>query len=85
MELVKLGKKGQITIPKSVLRKTGIREDTSLMVEVDAGGAIVLRQVAVYPIEVYTEERVREFLDESRLSPEDEASLEAFSARRSAT
>lgn len=33
MELVKLGKKGQLTIPKSILRAAGITDETPLLVE----------------------------------------------------
>lgn len=61
MELVKLGKKGQITIPRSVLRSAGLDEDATLMVETTEDGAITLRPVAVYPIEIYSEHRIAEF------------------------
>ncbi|MGH9577737.1 MAG: AbrB/MazE/SpoVT family DNA-binding domain-containing protein, partial [Terriglobales bacterium] len=52
MELVKLGKKGQVTIPKGILKQTGIPEDSPLLVEAAPDGSIVLRPAGVYPIEV---------------------------------
>ena len=61
MELAKIGKKGQLTIPRSLLRAAGITEESRVMLEATADGAIVLRPVAVHPIEMYSDERVREF------------------------
>jgi AbrB family looped-hinge helix DNA binding protein len=68
MEIVKLGKKGQVSIPRSVLRRLGIGEQTLLLVDTTPEGAIILRPAAVYPIEVYSDARVREFAREDRLS-----------------
>ncbi len=61
MELVKLGKKGQITIPKAVLRKVGIREAAPMLVSTTPDGGILLRPAGVYPIEIYSDERMQEF------------------------
>jgi len=61
MELVKLGKKGQVTIPRSILRKVGIQEEGPLLVSTTENGGILLRPAGVYPIEIYTEERMLEF------------------------
>ncbi len=65
MELVKLGKKGQVTIPKAILRSVGLADESPLLVETTRDGAIVLRRAAVYPIEMYTEERIAEFETEN--------------------
>jgi bifunctional DNA-binding transcriptional regulator/antitoxin component of YhaV-PrlF toxin-antitoxin module len=70
MELVKLGKKGQVSIPKSILRKAGITGEMPMVVHLARDGAIVLRQVGVYPIEIYSEERIREFDEADTPSPE---------------
>jgi len=61
MELVKIGKKGQVTIPRSVLKAAGMPEEARVVVEATGDGAIVMRQAAVYPVEIYSEERIREF------------------------
>lgn len=68
MELVKLGKKGQVTIPRTVLKQIGIEDETPLLVETTDEGAIVLRQAGVYPLELYSDERVREFEETNRIS-----------------
>lgn len=67
MELVKLGKKGQVTIPKAVLKHIGIDDETPMLVETTDEGAIVLRQAGVYPIEQYSEARLREFETTNKL------------------
>ena len=70
MTLVKLGKKGQVSLPQSILRKLGLqRAGATLLVEATADGAVVLRPAAVYPIEIYSDERLREFERVNRLSP----------------
>jgi len=67
MELVKIGQKGQLTIPRSVLLAAGVTPDTPLAVEVEADGAIVLRTVGVYPIESYSARRIDEFERENAI------------------
>lgn len=69
MQIVKVGSKGQVSIPKSILDRLGIRKETPMLVEVGPDGAIVLRPAAVYPIEIYTADRIREFDEADRLSP----------------
>jgi AbrB family looped-hinge helix DNA binding protein len=75
VEIVKLGKKGQVSIPRAVLRSLGIEGEAVLLVETTADGSILLRPTGVYPIEIYSDERVREFLREDRLSPKETSRL----------
>ena len=70
MNLIKLGKKGQVSIPQGVLRQLGLTPDTPLLLETTNDGAIVLRQVGVFPIEIYSDERLAEFERENELTPE---------------
>jgi AbrB family looped-hinge helix DNA binding protein len=78
MELVKLGKKGQLTIPKSILKAMGISDDAALLVEMTSDGAIVLRQAGVYPIELYSEQRIREFEKLNTVPPAVESKAASF-------
>lgn len=71
MELVKLGRKGQLSIPRSVLKRLGIDGEALLAVDVTDDGSILLRQVGVYPLEVYSDARVAEFEEADRMSPEE--------------
>jgi AbrB family looped-hinge helix DNA binding protein len=67
MDLVKLGKKGQVTVPKTILKQAGIAENAPLLIDVAPDGSIVLRQAGVYPIEIYTDERIAEFERENAI------------------
>ena len=82
MELVKLGKKGQVTIPKAILKRAGIREEAPLLIAAAPDGSIVLRQAGVYPIELYTDERIAEFERENAIPAELAARAERLAAAR---
>jgi AbrB family looped-hinge helix DNA binding protein len=76
MQLVKLGKKGQLSLPKAILQQVGISGGTPLLVHTTDDGAIVLRRAGVYPIEIYSDERITAFLEEDRMTPEQAAMLD---------
>ena len=76
MQLVKLGKKGQLSLPKVILQQAGISGETPLLVDTTDDGAIILRQAGVYPIEIYSDERIASFLEEDRMTPEQAAVLD---------
>ncbi len=76
MEVIKLGKKGQVSIPKAILKRLGLEGETMLLVETTADGGIILRPAGVYPIEMYTEERIKEFLSGDRLTDEEAEQLQ---------
>ncbi len=84
MEMVKLGKKGQVSIPKPILRRVGITGETPLLVETTEDGAIVLRQAVVYPVEIYSDARVTEFLEEDRLTPDEGKRVKAALKKKKA-
>lgn len=82
MEIVKLGKKGQLTLPKAVLKRSGISADAPLLVETSGDGSIVLRQAAVYPVEIYTDARIREFERSNSVPPALHKKVQAFLRRK---
>jgi AbrB family looped-hinge helix DNA binding protein len=61
MEVIKLGKKGQLSLPAGILRKLGIQGAATLLVEATDDGAVMLRPGAVYPVEMYSESRLKAF------------------------
>jgi len=67
MTVVKLGKKGQLSIPEPILDRLGFEGEQLMLVDATDDGAIVLRPAGIYPIEIYSHERVREFLGEDAL------------------
>lgn len=70
MDLVKLGKKGQVSIPRAVLTQLGLDDDQVLLVETTDDGAIVLRPTGMYPLELYDDDRIAEFLTEDEMPAE---------------
>jgi AbrB family looped-hinge helix DNA binding protein len=83
MDIVRLGKKGQVSLPAGVLRKLGLQgEAATLTVEATEDGALVLRPAAVYPVEIYSGERLKEFEDANRLSPKEAARVARALKRR---
>lgn len=84
MELAKIGKKGQLTIPRSVLRAAGIADEARVVLEATADGAIVLRQVAVYPMENYSEDRIREFEETNTIPAAMERRVQAYLKKKRA-
>lgn len=68
--LVRLSKKGQVTIPKAVLKRASIADEAPLLVAASADGSIVLRPAGVCPIELYTDERIAEFERENAIPQE---------------
>ncbi len=82
MELVKLGKKGQVSIPKAVLKRLGLSGNTPLLLDTTSDGAIVLRPAGVYPLEMYSEERIQEFDESDRMDPQTAAQLAKVLPRR---
>ncbi|MFN0299317.1 MAG: AbrB/MazE/SpoVT family DNA-binding domain-containing protein [Burkholderiales bacterium] len=85
MILVKLGKKGRLRIPKSILEETGIREDAPLLFEAGADGSIILRLAGVNSIEIYADARVREFEKADQITPEEAARIQLVLKRNVAT
>lgn len=82
MDVVKLGKKGQLSLPAAVLRKLGLQGATTLLVEATDGGTVILRPAAVYPIELYTDARIKEFDRANRHSESEKTRVRKVLRRR---
>ncbi len=65
METVKLGRNGQLSLPRAVMKRLHLKGNETLLLDVSEDGVIRLRPATVLPIEVYTPERVAEFERES--------------------
>ncbi len=59
-------------------RFRNISEDAPLLVETTNDGAIVLRQAGVYPIETYSDARIREFEKMNTIPPAIESRVETY-------
>lgn len=60
-----VGKRGVVTLPAELRRRYRIDQGSVILVE-EAEGGILLRPAVSMPVEVYSDERVREFLAEDR-------------------
>lgn len=64
-----------MSIPKEVMERLGLEGGETLLLDVTQDGTIVLRPAGVYPLEIYSDERVREFLETDRLTEEEQEGL----------
>jgi AbrB family looped-hinge helix DNA binding protein len=67
MDTVKLGRNGQLSLPRAVMKRLHLQGNETLLLDVTDDGVIRLRPAAVLPIELYTPERVAEFERESEV------------------
>ena len=65
MDTVKLGRNGQLSLPRSVMKRLHLQGNETLLLDVSDDGVIRLRPAAVLPIELYTPERIVEFEGEA--------------------
>ena len=70
MDTVRLGRNGQLSLPRSVMKRLQLRGNETLLLDVTDEGVIRLRPAAVLPIEMYTPERIAEFERESEVDSE---------------
>ena len=69
-------------IPKGILKRLGLEGDVTLLVDTTPDGAIVLRPAAVYPIEIYSDKRIREFDAADRIDAKTAARLARILKRK---
>jgi hypothetical protein len=62
-------------------RRIGLAGRQQPIVEAAADSAIVPRPAGVYPIEIYTDERIEELEAQGRMTPEEETRVEQALAR----
>jgi antitoxin PrlF len=79
---VTITSRGVITLPAKLRQALGLKADDQLIAETTPEG-LLLRPAVTLPVEVYTDERVREFDDaEAELAQAFQASARRPSSRR---
>ncbi len=68
MTFVVMSEKGQVTIPQQFRKAMHVSKGDALVVEAAPGGGLLLRPAAVFPVEVYSEERLAGFAKEDGLT-----------------
>ena len=71
-ETSKVGKRGAVVIPAGLRKRFGIEEGSFIIAEEREDG-ILIRPAAVLPVEIYTPERIAEFLLGNAIDAEDYA------------
>jgi len=66
-QTILVSERGQITLPQDIRQRLGIKAGTALVAE-EEGGKVILRPAAVTPVEIYSDEEIRGWLAEDRLS-----------------
>jgi len=64
-ETIQINSRGGLTLPKGLRQTLGLEQGGVVMAEPSKGG-ILLRPAVAYPIEIYSDERVKKFDDEER-------------------
>ena len=75
METVRLGRNGQLSLPRAVMKRLHLRGNETLLLDVSDDGTIRLRPATVLPIEMYTAERIAEFERESEVDEDTRAAV----------
>jgi AbrB family looped-hinge helix DNA binding protein len=75
MDTVKLGRNGQLSLPRAVMKRLHLQGNETLILEVSDDGVIRLRPAAVLPVEMYTPERIAEFERETAVDEETRAAV----------
>jgi AbrB family looped-hinge helix DNA binding protein len=72
VEAMKIGRRGTFVIPSRLRKRFGMEEGTLVVAEEREDG-ILIRPAVVMPIEIYTDERIAEFLLNNAVGEEDYA------------
>ena len=70
METTKMGKRGTVVIPAILRRRFGFAEGSLVIAEEQEDG-VLLRPAVAMPIEIYSSERIAEFLLSNAVDEED--------------
>lgn len=57
---IQIGQRGNLTLPKKLREKFGLRSESLVILE-DTEQGILVRPAAVFPIETYSDKRLAEF------------------------
>lgn len=76
MSLIKLEPQGKLSLPQEILNQFGLGDQSTLLVETTADGAILLRPTEIYAVEIYNNDRIQEFLESDMLTPKEAELIE---------
>ena len=63
-EIIPLTERGSLTLPAAFRKELGLSGKQQLIAQINDMGEIVLKPAAVFPIETYSDERIKEFAEQ---------------------
>lgn len=60
-EITQLNDRGSLTLPASIRKALGLKGKQPVLLEVTDDGAVTVRPVLVMPVELYSDEKIKEF------------------------
>jgi AbrB family looped-hinge helix DNA binding protein len=70
--IITMGSRGTITLPSKTRKSLGLKQGATLIVEQTPKGILLKpAAVSVYPLEIYSDERIEEFNREDKATPEE--------------
>jgi AbrB family looped-hinge helix DNA binding protein len=66
MSVSLVGERGQVTIPKEIRNRLGIKPRSAVILE-EKDGALVIRPAATVPIRIYSDEFVKQLEEDNTL------------------
>ena len=80
-QTVIVSERGQITLPQDIRKKLGIKAGTALVAQ-EESGKVILRPAAVTPIEIYSDQEIKDWLAEDKISDRERNRILKKAARR---
>lgn len=63
-EIIPLTERGSLTLPATFRKELGLSGKQQLIAQINEQGEIVLKPAAIFPIETYSDDRIREFSEQ---------------------
>ncbi len=80
-QTVVVSDRGQITLPREIRKKLGIKTGATLIAE-EAGGTVILKPAAVTPVEIYSDDEMKGWLLEDKISDKERKRIIKRAGRR---
>ncbi len=80
-QTVIVSERGQITLPQEIRKKLGIKAGTALVAQ-EESGKVILWPAAVTPIEIYSDQEIKDWLTEDKISDRERNRILKKAARR---
>lgn len=82
MNIIQVRDKGQVTIPKMIRQKVGVKDGAIMIVFIESGRIILERAgITPYPIREYTDQEIEQFIKDDQLNDAQRAKVNKLLAQ----